>query len=384
VTLSPSDLSGLKAGSSVLRLDTGGELRTFVSLRRGGRNVVSIRLGGQSERIEDYTRFTYIGEIATDGFIYGAWSENPVPGMMVEVRGRMFGNAKQTLSSESVVWPRVGSFRPVQTVRGEDQGAVAPLLPTEQAEKAVVGDLEALAVALGKSVVFNAYNASDPLALRLEFETEEDRLAAANAIDQATGGAVTSTENSEGTSLQASEPKDAAVVGLIERLEAKFSGDVHSASDGLLVNPDGPEAASVIRRLQAERDALIDTGPVEGDVWWKTVIGAGEAHKPSGELPSIKHLHPLTVKPIYEAHNGTAVADVIAGLIFNLSISHNREQYLVADANERAERAEAERDEAIKHLTAMSHVAPRTSEVNEALAFLEARAALSSLKGEPS
>ena len=83
------------------------------------------------------------------------------------------------------------SLRPVQTVRGQDQGSLQPSasVPTEQAEKPVVGDLEALAVALGKSVVFNAYNASDPLALRLEFETEEDRLAAANAIDQATGAA---------------------------------------------------------------------------------------------------------------------------------------------------------------------------------------------------
>lgn len=44
---------------------------------------------------------------------------------------------------------------------------------------------EGLREALGRSVVFNAYSADDPLALRFEFETEEDRLAAANAVDAA-------------------------------------------------------------------------------------------------------------------------------------------------------------------------------------------------------
>ncbi|VDC49730.1 hypothetical protein BREV_BREV_01376 [Brevundimonas mediterranea] len=38
--------------------------------------------------------------------------------------------------------------------------------------------------ALAKWEEFNAYRKSDPLALRFEFETEEDRLAAANALDE--------------------------------------------------------------------------------------------------------------------------------------------------------------------------------------------------------
>jgi len=38
--------------------------------------------------------------------------------------------------------------------------------------------------ALGKAVVFTAYHASDPLAIRFGFSNEVDRLAAANAIDK--------------------------------------------------------------------------------------------------------------------------------------------------------------------------------------------------------
>lgn len=87
--------------------------------------------------------------------------------------------------------------------------------------------------------------------------------------------------------------------------------------------------------LRGERDRIAGES-----IWWKGVIGDG-SHQPSGEVRSIKHLHPAMVKPIYEANKGTAVADVIAGLIFSLAITENREQFLVADANER--RLEAER-----------------------------------------
>lgn len=76
-------------------------------------------------------------------------------------------------------------------------------------------------------------------------------------------------------------------------------------------------------------DACGDKGYVEheGDAWWKSVIGEG-AHVPSGEIPSIKNLHPAMVKPIYDAHKGTAVADVIAGLIFHLTVAFNRAECL--------------------------------------------------------
>jgi hypothetical protein len=103
---------------------------------------------------------------------------------------------------------------------------------------------------------------------------------------------------------------------------------------------------------------------IERETWWKTVIGEGQTHVPSGEVPSIKHLHPLTVKPIYDAHKGTAVADVIAGLIFNLSISREREEYLVADLTERRDAAEKRADEAAAHIEAL---AERVRELEGAL-----------------
>lgn len=108
------------------------------------------------------------------------------------------------------------------------------------------------------------------------------------------------------------------------------------------INPDGPAAADALEALLAENAALrAERDQIAGEsIWWKGVIGDGP-YRPSGEVRSIKHLHPAMVKPIYEANKGTAVADVIAGLIFLLAINQNREQFLVADANER--RTEAER-----------------------------------------
>lgn len=94
-------------------------------------------------------------------------------------------------------------------------------------------------------------------------------------------------------------------------------------------------AQARIAELEAERDQIAGES-----IWWKAVIGDGE-YTPSGEVPSIKHLHPATVKPIFEAHKGSAVADVIAGLIFSRAITENREQFLVGQANDRATAAEA-------------------------------------------
>lgn len=93
--------------------------------------------------------------------------------------------------------------------------------------------------------------------------------------------------------------------------------------------------------LRGERDQIAGES-----IWWKGVIGDGP-YRPSGEVRSIKHLHPAMVKPIYEANKGTAVADVIAGLIFLLAINQNREQFLVADANERRTEAERKLAEAV-------------------------------------
>ena len=97
-------------------------------------------------------------------------------------------------------------------------------------------------------------------------------------------------------------------------------------------------AQARIAELEAERDQIAGES-----IWWKAVVGDGE-YTPSGEVPSIKHLHPATVKPIFEAHKGSAVADVIAGLIFSRAITENREQFLVGYHTDRATAAEARAD----------------------------------------
>lgn len=101
-------------------------------------------------------------------------------------------------------------------------------------------------------------------------------------------------------------------------------------------------AQARIAELEAERDQIAGES-----IWWKAVVGDGE-YTPSGEVPSIKHLHPATVKPIFEAHKGSAVADVIAGLIFSRAITENREQFLVGYHTDRATAAEARADRLAK------------------------------------
>jgi len=77
------------------------------------------------------------------------------------------------------------------------------------------------------------------------------------------------------------------------------------------------------------------------DDFWKEVVG--EAYTPV-VIKGIKHLGPRAVKPVFEEHRGTAVADVIVGLIFAQSIALNREKLLMECANERLDEANAEID----------------------------------------
>lgn len=123
-------------------------------------------------------------------------------------------------------------------------------------------------------------------------------------------------------------------------------GSVLSRQDAAFIAAANP---ATVLALIAENAALRDErDQIAGEsIWWKGVIGDG-SHQPSGEVRSIKHLHPAMVKPIYEANKGTAVADVIAGLIFLLAINQNREQFLVADANERRTEAERKLVEAVE------------------------------------
>lgn len=123
--------------------------------------------------------------------------------------------------------------------------------------------------------------------------------------------------------------------GLPEAALTRF----HTAANPATVRALIAEVAA----LRGERDQIAGES-----IWWKGVIGDG-SHQPSGEVRSIKHLHPAMVKPIYEAHKGTAVADVIAGLVFSLAINQNREQFLVAHANDRATEAERKLAEAVGH-----------------------------------
>lgn len=44
--------------------------------------------------------------------------------------------------------------------------------------------LEGILEALGSATCFSAYRASDPLAIRFEFANDDDRVAAADAVDQ--------------------------------------------------------------------------------------------------------------------------------------------------------------------------------------------------------
>lgn len=127
--------------------------------------------------------------------------------------------------------------------------------------------------------------------------------------------------------------------------------------DGVGVAETFSRAADAIDALLAENAALrAERDQIAGEsIWWKGVIGDGP-YRPSGEVRSIKHLHPAMVKPIYEANKGTAVADVIAGLIFLLAINQNREQFLVADANERRTEAERKLAEAVDEERARGQV----------------------------
>ena len=124
-------------------------------------------------------------------------------------------------------------------------------------------------------------------------------------------------------------------------------GEAFTVSESCRVEPLVTAASALARiaELEAERDQIAGES-----IWWKAVIGDGE-YTPSGEVPSIKHLHPAMVKPIYEAHKGTAVADVIAGLIFSRAITENREQFLVRYHVDRATAAEARADRLASAMT---------------------------------
>ncbi len=168
-------------------------------------------------------------------------------------------------------------------------------------------------------------------------------VSASKEADRVTDAILTALASGSGDHAELARLAEAGVA-------AAESGDLQALadSDQAFFTFFGPRVALA---LIAENAALRgELDQIAGEsIWWKGVVGDG-SHQPSGEVRSIKHLHPSMVKPIYEANKGTAVADVIAGLIFSLAITENREQFLVADANERRTEAERKLAEAVELL----------------------------------
>jgi len=145
--LSPSDLSGLKAGSSVLRAVAAtsfwgvGDLFTFHPQGDPTGHWVEVEnlSTGKRYSMPHPKCFEYTGgELGADGWITapdGGWASNPVPGMRAFYRYRADGTdhieTDQALPSEKQDWEwfevddydDIIAFRPVQTVRDQDSSA---------------------------------------------------------------------------------------------------------------------------------------------------------------------------------------------------------------------------------------------------------------------
>lgn len=144
--MTPSDLSGLKAGVSVLRSDHD----LFVFHDTSDRTGLRVARFGTTDFLNIAARAVRIvGELGADGWITGEWSENPVPGIEIEWQQRMVQGVYSG-PSERAPWNAVLSFRPVQTV---SVGASEPEasneaevvgVPTEPKDAAVIGLLAEL------------------------------------------------------------------------------------------------------------------------------------------------------------------------------------------------------------------------------------------------
>lgn len=79
---------------------------------------------------------------------------------------------------------QVAGRRATLTAAPEAATHIAEHLTVANATPSAVGGVDRMREALGRAIVFSAYRASDPLAIRFEFATDDDRVAAADAIDQ--------------------------------------------------------------------------------------------------------------------------------------------------------------------------------------------------------
>jgi hypothetical protein len=89
------------------------------------------------------------------------------------------------------------------------------------------------------------------------------------------------------------------------------------------------EVASLTERLD-KADAELELcaarkSSLGADPFWTKVIG-GEYPSTGTGIP-VKHIHPAHVKPVFDAARGTAVADVIAGLLFQHMMAWNNAQH---------------------------------------------------------
>jgi hypothetical protein len=75
-------------------------------------------------------------------------------------------------------------------------------------------------------------------------------------------------------------------------------------------------------------EGLSAAGEVDLPNYWRAVIG--DQYTPA-VLRNVRHMHPATVKEVFDRHLGTDVADVIAGLIFNHQIAENRAEFFIQE-----------------------------------------------------
>lgn len=91
-----------------------------------------------------------------------------------------------------------------------------------------------------------------------------------------------------------------------------------------IIGPHEPAACGA----SAPSDAPLSAEEVELPNYWRAVVG--DTYKPA-VLRNVKHMHPTTVKEVFDRYAGTDVADVIAGLIFKNQIANNRSEFFAEE-----------------------------------------------------
>lgn len=80
--------------------------------------------------------------------------------------------------------------------------------------------------------------------------------------------------------------------------------------------------------LPSPSEPPLSAEEVELPNYWRAVVG--DSYKPA-VLRNVKHMHPTTVKEVFDRYAGTDVADVIAGLIFKNQIANNRSEFFAEE-----------------------------------------------------